>query len=544
VTLPVGSEPSSVTVADLNGDGIPDIVTSNEGSDDVTILFGKEGGGFEAPVTLPVGSEPSSVTVADVNGDGIPDIVTSNSGSDDVTVLPGDGHGGFGSPITIPVGSEPSSVTVADVNGDGIPDIVTSNEGSDDVTVLPGDGHGGFGSAITLPAGEEPSSVAVGDLNGDGIPDIVTSNEGSDDVTVLLSDGHGGFEAPITIPVGTAPTSVTIADLDGDGHPDIVTANEGSDDLSVIPGDGEGDFSAPTQIPVGSNPKAVAIGDLNGDGHPDLVTSNLSDSVSTVFAKGSVTFSTTASPDTTVGSPVSDKATLAHGVSPTGTIAFKLYGPDDANCTGPPAFTDTAAVNGNGSYRSASFAPTQPGTYRWVASYSGDEDNEPVAGACNGAGESVAVSSEKQITLQPKPKPHCPKLRISAAYYKPRRSHGTSQGGPAGSGETPVPGVRARLKVSAPAELEVHALVRSEVDGKTRTVALEPRTLHDARVRNVHMPFPASLASELPVGTKVTLVLSVSMKSRTAACAHTTKDRFELHNPVVKVLPTAQHRAK
>jgi len=100
---------------------------------------------------------------------------------------------------------------------------------------------------------------------------------------------------------------------------------------------------------------------------------------------------TNASPDIALGGSVHDTATLAGGSSPTGEIAFNLYGPDDSLCSGSPVFTDMETVSGNGDYTSDDFTPTAPGTYRWTASYSGDSDNDPVSTSCNDANESVTV---------------------------------------------------------------------------------------------------------------------------------------------------------
>ena len=88
-----------------------------------------------------------------------------------------------------------------------------------------------------------------------------------------------------------------------------------------------------------------------------------------------------------------DTATLAGGQStPTGTITFRLYGPDDATCPGSAgSFTDTKNVSsGNGAYDSENFTPTcWPGTYRWTADYSGDANNSAPSSPCNAANESV-----------------------------------------------------------------------------------------------------------------------------------------------------------
>jgi virginiamycin B lyase len=76
---------------------------------------------------------------------------------------------------------------------------------------------------------------------------------------------------------------------------------------------------------------------------------------------------------------------LAGANAPTGTISVDLFGPGDASCAGAPLASSTAGVSGNGFYRSAPFTPTLAGTYRWRATYSGDAENDPLDGACEGA---------------------------------------------------------------------------------------------------------------------------------------------------------------
>ena len=88
---------------------------------------------------------------------------------------------------------------------------------------------------------------------------------------------------------------------------------------------------------------------------------------------------------------LSDFAFLSGGQAPSGTITFRLYGPNDATCTGAPVFTSAVPVNGIGNANSAPFTPTAAGVYRWVASYGGDVNNTPVAGACGDPNETVIV---------------------------------------------------------------------------------------------------------------------------------------------------------
>lgn len=104
----------------------------------------------------------------------------------------------------------------------------------------------------------------------------------------------------------------------------------------------------------------------------------------------------------TIGDSVTDTATLSGGVSPTGTITFNVYGPNDATCSGTATLVSTETVNGNGNYTSDSFTPPAVGTYLWIASYSGDANNAAVSGACNDANETVVVSlNEPELSTAP-----------------------------------------------------------------------------------------------------------------------------------------------
>ncbi|MEU7825848.1 hypothetical protein [Catellatospora sp. NPDC049133] len=100
---------------------------------------------------------------------------------------------------------------------------------------------------------------------------------------------------------------------------------------------------------------------------------------------------TLASDDVPLGEPIFDRARLTGGYQPTGTLTFNLYGPGDDVCEEAPITTSPVTVNGNGPYRSASFTPTVPGTYRWRADYSGDANNAIAGTACNDELEQVTV---------------------------------------------------------------------------------------------------------------------------------------------------------
>ena len=106
-SFPVGDLPLSATTADLNGDGLPDLVAANHFSDDVSILLANGQGAFAEQLTFAVGDGPIAVTTGDFNGDGLIDLATSNCYSNDVSVLLGSGDGAFIEQQVFAVGNGP-----------------------------------------------------------------------------------------------------------------------------------------------------------------------------------------------------------------------------------------------------------------------------------------------------------------------------------------------------------------------------------------------------------------------------------------------------
>lgn len=113
------------------------------------------------------------------------------------------------------------------------------------------------------------------------------------------------------------------------------------------------------------------------------------------------TVTTSASGLTTVGGSVYDIASLAGGIVPTGTITFGLFAPGDTLCSRPPVYGSTIPVGGNGNYNSGIYSPTQAGTHRWVALYSGDGNNDPALSPCNAPNESVVVTLPSDLPPPP-----------------------------------------------------------------------------------------------------------------------------------------------
>jgi len=135
----MGSFPDSVAIGDFNGDGILDLAVANyEGNEgnSVSILLGDGAGNFKLASSLATGSYPSSVALADFNGDGKLDLAVANFTSSTVSVFLGDGTGNFALALSFGAGSGPDSVAVGDFNGDGRLDMAVGDGYSDVVSLL------------------------------------------------------------------------------------------------------------------------------------------------------------------------------------------------------------------------------------------------------------------------------------------------------------------------------------------------------------------------------------------------------------------------
>jgi len=309
---------TSVAIADVNGDGKPDLLVVNacgisncDSSSTVGVLLGNGDGTFQTAVTYGSGGYSAwAVAVADVNGDGRPDLVVANKcdgsscSNGTVGVLLGNGDGTFQTAVTYGSGGfYAQSVAATDVNGDGKLDLLVANNcvssgdcSNGTVGVLLGNGDGTFQTAVNYSSGGyEAVSAAVADVNGDGKPDLIVANDcsnsncdSSSTVGVLVGNGDGTFQAAVTYGSGGFyAQSVAIADVNGDGNPDLVVANlcgtvrkcgnriGNGGTVGVLLGNGDGTFQKTMRYSSGGHYAiSVAVADVNGDGKPDLVVAN------------------------------------------------------------------------------------------------------------------------------------------------------------------------------------------------------------------------------------------------------------------------------
>jgi PKD repeat protein len=259
-----------VQTADLNDDGVLDLVVEMLDGQRVATALGIGDGTFGPINDLDAGTGPVSGVIADLNQDQIPDIAVTNYYGQNVSVYLGDGTGAFGPRKNFAVGSYPRGIVAADVNRDGKADLLVANTNVLTVSVLRGVGDGTFLAATNIAVGGYPNQIAAPDLNGDGAPDLVVPNSNGGVVAVLLNNGTGSFLPKTDYPVGTYPSSVAAADLNGDGKIDLAVGGYSMLSIAVLLGNGDGTLGAARKFVSNYGVEEIAIVDLNGDSYPDL----------------------------------------------------------------------------------------------------------------------------------------------------------------------------------------------------------------------------------------------------------------------------------
>lgn len=289
VNYAVGQGPE-VAAGDFNKDGKLDVVTVDYPTAEVSVLLGNSNGTFQPAIKTPVPGAYYGIAVADLNGDGNPDVVTGDStGSSprNVNVLLGKGDGTFAAPVRYSTGgSGEGQIALGDFNGDGKVDIAVVNQADSTISLLLGNGDGTFQAAkIVTPALASNGFLGylvAADFNGDGKLDLAVPDYGGSaagKVAILLGNGDGAFQAPTFLTSGAGSSGLAAADVNKDGKLDLVVANQFGT-VDVFLGNGNGTFNTPIVLndlqSVGGCcnfnpiPIVVAVADFNLDGNLDL----------------------------------------------------------------------------------------------------------------------------------------------------------------------------------------------------------------------------------------------------------------------------------
>ena len=289
-----GDAPASATAADLNGDGVLDLIAPNfECCGQLAVLLGNGDGSFASARSFRLKGE--HVVVGDFDRDGDLDVASTQAqGRRGVYVALNEGSSGFkwaglSRPVYFPVPDHrPRFLTSGDFDNDGFLDVAVTDNTF--VAVLLNNGVGpqgqwdGFAESVDYLAGQLTSSIATADVDRDGVLDLVVDNAVGGDVSVLQGNRNGTFDAPVNFP---GEFGGTLADMDADGNLDLVGNRR------VLLGDGDGTFTAAApDYPI--EVFGISTTDLDGDGDLDIlgisVRNERNDRVRLLINHGDATF--------------------------------------------------------------------------------------------------------------------------------------------------------------------------------------------------------------------------------------------------------------
>ncbi len=283
--------------ADLNGDGIPDLLALGGGTSSIaqTVLplYGNSAGDFSIEFETGPGVYGSQFVIGDANGDGHPDIVLMEP-NQGLTVLLNQGDGTFPHPATstpkqeptVPVGSGPVipfplAMATADLNGDQLNDVVVveglnpnTRVTTNSVDVFTNRGNGELAELDSFPVGSNPVAVAIAPVNGK--QSLFVANSGDANIGFLQGNGDGTFQNQTIFTGGDLSTSgaspelLAAGTIDATGFPGVVVADNNGNIIVFTYSSATGTWSTKATYSVGVV-NGLALADLNGGGYADIV---------------------------------------------------------------------------------------------------------------------------------------------------------------------------------------------------------------------------------------------------------------------------------
>lgn len=308
-SMPIGTRSLHSTCGDLNGDGKPDFVLSEGGDGNRIFVFrntstGPGNFGFSTQAIALPGRKTKRIAIADLDRDGKPELVITDQGSKVVSILQNTSTLANitfnATPISFDVTGAASTdgLAVKDLNGDNLPEIVVSQflTAASNVFIIENKstpGNISLGPINTLLLGGTVVNIRVGDLDGNGKADIAVTQLLSSGISVYLNNSTStiSFTGPISIPTEERPWGIDFGDLDGDGLADIVVPSLTKKVLTVLTNNsvpGSLSFTKQSVATTFIN-RHVSVGDLDGDGKADIAFTSIDDNnTGTLASKVSV----------------------------------------------------------------------------------------------------------------------------------------------------------------------------------------------------------------------------------------------------------------
>ena len=273
-------QPSTIAIADLNGDHLLDMVVDDASYDAINVFLGYGNGSFLpfSVMSIGLGVVTSGIQLADFNNDHQLDIVGVNPGDDSFNILFGYGDGTFSAANKYSTETVlyPHDYIISDVNHDDCLDLVFLSFTSDKIGICLGYCNTTFEmtSIYTDQTGWRPYGIVAGDFNNDDHADFVITYGSSNAIGLYFGDGHGQFSTPRTYSTndGVPWYVITSDDFNNDNHTDLAGSGYATNKITILLGDGNGNFISERTYLIGScyDFRKIVVGDFNTDSYLDF----------------------------------------------------------------------------------------------------------------------------------------------------------------------------------------------------------------------------------------------------------------------------------
>ena len=301
VIIPIRSGYTVWDFADLDKDGLSDVLTSYYWDNGIRVYMGSSFESFNEGAILPTATHGWVSKIYDTDNDGNLDLVSISHGSGNpvrLHIFKGKGDGTFFPKVTYESQfTTARNLNIKDINQDGLPDIVLAGSFNKIPVFIQNPDHSFTSGEIPVEHGESFDN-AIGDVNNDGIPDIVygagefVTKGSTDTIRITLGVGNGVFKPSFTtsgLASITNPIYVRLADLNLDRNLDIITFDFQTKNMYYFLGNRDSTFAAPVELTTNDTINKFEVSDVNLDGFPDIITVNKNSTLSVILNKGETT---------------------------------------------------------------------------------------------------------------------------------------------------------------------------------------------------------------------------------------------------------------